>query len=137
MENKYFTPDIEDIRVGYEYEYLSGHPQEEGNTSWNKWTLDKGDPFIGWRLDGFKRLIEQKMIRTPFLTKEQIEAEGWNFLGDELYTRMDDGHEISCELHPINRIHIYYLENNEVDSRFFGECKDINTFRQIQKLLKI
>ena len=25
MENKYFTPDMEDIRVGYEYESLRNH----------------------------------------------------------------------------------------------------------------
>jgi hypothetical protein len=67
IEVEYYTPDIEDIRVGYECEWIH---------------LDKG-----W----IKGVISEKILndvfgflfinkiekRTPYLTKEQIEAEGW------------------------------------------------------------
>jgi hypothetical protein len=58
MENdKYFTPDIEDLRVGYECDLLGSKIVIE----------DRHD------LD----LSFDHPLRTPYLTKEQIEAEGW------------------------------------------------------------
>ena len=130
---KYFTPDITDIRVGYECE----RQDLEGN--WQP--LKMPSIFIprcvtdyntghGWIVD--------KKIRVPYLTKEQIEAEGWKWREElEEFTKYDEGHECVVVLLPEHRVHIYYYEPNELDTRFWGECKDINTFRYITKLLGI
>ena len=69
MENKYFTPDITDIRVGYEAEFdLAGFGKEG-------WQFVK---FQG--VDKAVRCYHEKgLYRVPYLTKEQIEAEGWEF----------------------------------------------------------
>jgi len=66
---KYYVPDIEDIRVGYECEAnlrLVGSSQDEWRT-----TIMKG---IGQDVIHYH---SQGVYRTPYLTKEQIEGEGW------------------------------------------------------------
>ena len=79
MENKYYTPDIEDIRVGYECEifnpantdpFILGHYYD----SWDKITIHRVNMYD----------VGRKEFRTPYLTKEQIEAEGWIHIGGKL-----------------------------------------------------
>jgi hypothetical protein len=128
MENKYFTPDIEDIRVGYECEVkvVSGDREK-----WQRTVLEWYDVEVLVHLWA-KRQAE---YRVPYLTKEQIEAEGWvvdydfHMLTGAAYKR--DG----FELHHIGRT-IKVWKPNHFGS-FAGECKDINTFRYICKLLGI
>lgn len=132
MENKYFTPEITDIRVGYEAEFnLAGFGKE------------------GWKFVKFKGVDEavrcyheQGFYRTPYLTKEQIEAEGWQ------PTVASGGYEYRYKNYYMFLSKIYNKENipiininienlNTQDDIFQGECKDINTFRYICKLLNI
>jgi hypothetical protein len=158
MENKYFKPDIENIRVGYECECLwcCQDPRpwlpiiitEEDNMD------TKSLPFgieVVWRL-------QEGEIRTPYLTKEQIEAEGWkfwqtnricNWYKREMFDWSDKargfyGYVIygMTLLHDPekNKIKIWFdfTGGTPEDSCMFeGECKDINTFRTICKLLNI
>ena len=145
MENKYFTPNIEDFHIGYEYE------QALIDCSW----------FItGWE----KRIIDEqsnlKLIkeysffqRVPYLTKEQIEAEGWTSFITEyendivtekmIYTffKEDRNYMLGCNFNT-NKITLIIKDPSLVldyytEPTFRGECKDINTFRKIIKLLKI
>lgn len=146
MENKYFTPDIEDIRVGYEceifwnYNYL---PENE----WCKVKALEGST-EDFDLYDFSSRIKKNEIRTPYLTKEQIEVEGWRFEGGQLVSwgarefRIDINEHswYECTLYPDvhNVIITRYDVNGDDDNQLFnGECKDINTFRYICKLLKI
>lgn len=139
--NKYFTPDISDIRVGYECEYL-----HEGGI----WL-----PGFGLESGGFPSLVEIKnrginILRVPYLTKEAIEKEGWGnyrksidaWFEKEGIILREDGHHFSkiklqygfhdCRL----KITPVFVSGDE-ECFFEGECKDINTFRYILKLLKI
>ena len=61
-ENKYFTPDIEDIRVGYECEEGSWDSKEDKRI-WHKYI---------WPGDRAPDDIEYYAFQTPYLTKEQI-----------------------------------------------------------------
>ena len=67
MENKYFTPDIEDICVGYEYEQLI-------NQVWTKEVFAKGSylPENIDLLNWIHSCVLSKKIRVPYLTKEHI-----------------------------------------------------------------
>ena len=137
-EDKYFTPNIEDIRVGYECEYLFGG--ENGI-----WTNG-----FGLGSAGFPELWEikanPKILRVPYLTKEQIEAEGWK-LPDSMVT--SDTNDIWGTITPLikrtNGNVLYcrqfgtYIKLSQYGGGilFMGECKDINTFRYICKLLNI
>jgi hypothetical protein len=151
MENKYFIPKIEDIRVGYECEI-----QVYGEDRWLKTIFSTLD---------FKSVLNKhgdiysipEYIRVPYLSKEQIEAEGWKFdsernslfLGEQQkFIKMIDEvlnyeltkfgttiliQKVYPNMHNANGEEFEYKSN----ILFFGECKDINTFRYICKLLNI
>jgi len=135
MKEKYFSPPIEDLRIGYEYDLLGTKIIIE-----NRYDLD---------------LAFDQPLRVPFLTKEQIENEGWlsayipniTTEDDELqegYAKYTDS-RISYNLfYNKNKLFIYkqmvYNEmsgNWTADILYDGECKSINEFRYICKLLKI
>jgi hypothetical protein len=152
MENKYFTPDIEDIRVGYECEiwWCCGEPRE-----WVKTiaTLEDEEEYAKLTVSDIALRIGHGDVRVPYLTKEQIEAEGW----ENIAVYRDGGTTIfliknskcSYELTFRGRAHltpsdkITITEIRETPDRpvrvniFTGECKDINTFKKIIKLLGI
>ena len=143
MENKYFTPDIEDFHVGYEYEYEDIIPS--GSSDYFKSVISKPSE-IEHLFQGFDVGMR---IRVPYLTREQIEAEGWY--------KINNNYPIQTFKHPIN-VNVEVIYNYDTNylfitipgkimftepkieyraSKFSGECKDINTFRKICKLLEI
>lgn len=132
--NKYFTPDIEDLHIGYECEiYAQNTDKLIRKVSWHTVTVHFSpmmSKHVG--LNQVPRLSKTKHIRVPYLTKEQIEAEGWKHYGKNCF---ELNPRWFCSWYPEkNRLDIYDEEN---DKNFAGECKDINTFRKICKLLGI
>ena len=137
MENKYFTPDIEDFYVGVVYEKFSqglqidefGRFLPEGirddEVKWRECTIKYPSDILHVSI-----ALNKETIRVPYLTKEQIEAEGWE------YVNMD-----MCWIK--NGIELYLEKDNKIEILkqpnflYQGECKDINTFRKIIKLLGI
>jgi hypothetical protein len=136
MENKeskeqtvtsaYYTPDITDLHVGYECEkfsHLSG----------------KNEPFI---IDVFRlnEIMDEELndyrehhLRTPYLTTEQIESEGWE-------EREQKEGEIKfwkpCFVKgPYQLFFHKRLEISGPNISYLGECKSINEFRKIIKWL--
>jgi hypothetical protein len=137
---KYFVPEISDFCIGYEYEQLVTPLSESLSKSEPEWMKCKfPDPFT---IDRILLLYERKeQLRVSYLTKEQIEAEGWkhdkkhndvkHFYKNEIYLRLYIGyHHEEIIFHNISIF-------NENGVLFRGECKDINTFRKIIKLLGI
>lgn len=132
-QKKYFTPSIEDIRVGYEaeanWEY---YRNPDGTKSSNP---DGWKPLVFKGVDEAVRKYHQLgMYRIPYLTKEQIEAEGWEQRGDERYFYKNN-YLIFYQFHS-KRLWVTF-QDPKLDKLFIGECKDINTFRYICKLLNI
>lgn len=135
---KYFTPSIEDIRVGYECEshetsFDRDRPGPEYNYDrWVPCRLSLDD--VIYILSYQKNKLGGNGLRVPYLTQEQIESENWGYMG---------GHYIKNEwsLQVWNWRDSIWLYINELDVEeniiYWGECKDINTFRQIMKLLGI
>lgn len=145
-ETKYFTPSIEDIRVGYECDYSIG-----GN--WKKTIFTQNDVYDYMGLAG-----GYGQIRVPYLTKEQIEAEGWKpldklspftgkpykwqkVIGEKETGVFNEDHIYTLEFEPLSHLTIH-LEWESSWMRFegnifVGRCPDINTFRYICKLLGI
>lgn len=128
-ENKYYTPNIEDFYIGYEFEF-QGVPEgwhkmilsEENDSKTMKYHIET--KMLRWN-------IENKSIRVSYLTKEQIENEGW--INDtELSTIFYKGGYL-LKLFTKNKIVIL----NPSESLFNGECLSINEFRTICKLLNI
>lgn len=141
---KYYTPAIEDIHVGYECEIKSFEEDEK----WIKVifsTPDLTPPLNKMVTDQGEIYFVPNSLRTPYLTKEQIEAEGWvEHNGQDFIVAV--GYEF-------NRIPFskgdYRLDYNyELQilaiSKFsdflfcyYGKCPSINELRVICKLLDI
>lgn len=129
---KYFTPSIEDIHVGYECEVKD--PIGFHEELWQKQILDKN-------ILGYFQGNWEHVVRVPYLTKEQIEKEGWKEVppitgkgtGEAWFRKNRDYILYNYTAHKL-------LVTGEVhpdDLVYDGECKDINTFRKICKLLNI
>lgn len=126
MENKYYTPDIEDFYIGYECELLY--------EDWEK------SIYSTTHVDFFniEHLIKLNRVRTSFLTKEQIEAEGWTFVKERDAFKKNDG---------LYKCYMNYFSNSNGSSMtihdghgstyYDGECKSVNEFRRIEKWLGI
>ncbi len=143
-ESKYYTPDISDIRFGYEYEQLMGSPFED-NSNWAKCTFPK-DPFIGDRLIAFSKVIETGIIRTPYLTNKQIQVEGWEiegiYPGDKVlfikygHESKKWGYELIYNNTALKITKFWTIWPEEKMLRetvFRGICKSINELRVITK----
>ena len=136
MEDKYFTPDIEDLKVGYECEldYYTVTATSH-NQGWRNYIINRDVDF-----QTMFKAIDSKKIRTPHLTKEQIEAEGWKETSKCNYEKIDSNitsyygndHYLWI-MHPATTV----LGEKYLANSFKGECKSINEFRYICKLLKI
>jgi hypothetical protein len=138
--NKYFIPDVEDIRVGFVAEWL-----QEIDTPSEHWDLKTLQHF---NLTEAARLMEfnkKSVVRVPFLTKEQIEKEGWREIHDEEYIKelpVEDGEPSkiwwfnnNANADYISKFEFRHRGRSEV--RFWGECKSINEFRTLCKWLNI
>lgn len=151
-DQKYFTPDIEDIKLGYELETCYLKP------GWEKYIVTKEN--INWFLESWIGDAYDTEFRVPYLTKEQIESRGWvSAILQDLWVKVDGSkgvygfkknieqgfntgtnYELTYDerfYHVKIHIHNYgswSMNNYDV---FNGECKDINTFDYIMKLLKI
>jgi hypothetical protein len=125
--SKYFTPDIEDIRVGYECEFagwMEGHKPS--------FTVGQGN------ITSVLRDI--KVLRVPYLTPEQIEAEGWIPHWSFKDTVFDKGRYRISLLDKVKRI--WWISEKDIEygysNRIYaGLIPSINEFRTINKLLKI
>jgi hypothetical protein len=125
MENKYFTPDIEDMHAGYECELLI----------YAKWEPNTIKPYTA--LKSVVKCIKDQVIRVPYLTKEQIEAEGWKLLSEDKYLQFIKPDYSISYVEKLHLLIVIALEEKQSDVKYSGTCKDINTFRKIIKLLGI
>lgn len=125
FKKKYFTPEIEDIRVGYQC------------------ILPNSNKLLKLIYKDIENIyvskIDLKQIKVPYLTKEQIEAENWKPVGfkkDRFFKMIDYGYgEVEVIIELLDNNIIMISSNRSVV--FSGKCKDINTFRYITKLLNI
>jgi hypothetical protein len=140
-DNKYFIPEVEDLRVGYECEINSGllPGLSEG---WNPTSL-KSIGAISYYLN-----YGNNMIRVPHLTKEQIEAEGWKIeqeyrSGELIFMKgtKDDGYELlfggTNSIIVITKVWSAHGDTYLRDKIFRGSCRDINDLRYVSRLLEI
>ncbi len=137
MENKYYSPEIEDIRVGYECEFQI----DKKNNVWRPFTFKKSDLFECAICNGEKVNEKNCELRTPFLTKEQIEGEGWNYVetlnneGNPLFFKKD---KLVLIYWNTTRKTMMYVDDYPREHMLFrGVIPSINEFRTIIKLLNI
>lgn len=84
MENKYYTPTIEEFHVGFEYEYCS---IEDTKPIWTKDSFGKIITSTTMLEFQFKR-----GVRVKYLDREDIESLGWNYDKDVQITDLPNGY---------------------------------------------
>jgi len=152
MESAYFTPEIEDFYVGYEFQCkVYGEEDEWVNCIYSRPTDEV------FCKDSDDNIWVNDSIRVPYLTKEQIEAEEWKYyqtIPDSIFSKSYVEYYKDVELFKVvisisETSHYLTIEkvfqNVQVgnglqefrNTIYNGECKDINTFRKICKLLRI
>lgn len=143
MENKYFTPNIEDLHVGYECKIKE--VVEDSNTR-SGYNLEWVPYIIGVNNIGTSDIkVSSGSIRTPYLSKEQIANEGWKIIRNDIkpapykvdwvVARKGDYELcINLAMHDIMHMEINKTKHSVL---YRGECKSINELRTIFKFLKI
>jgi hypothetical protein len=137
QESKYFTPNIEDIHVGYECQCFN---IETGQ--WADYTIDSNEDLFDFMDDmSLEYHLSEDNIRVPYLTAEQIVKAGWIHIYDDFtfgkfiklgpvgYEMFYDYNDHSMDIDDVD------LQDVHIDL-FQGTCKDINTFKKIFKLIK-
>jgi hypothetical protein len=151
MENKYFIPTKEDIRIGYECEI--DFAQKVKGDNWQPYTIGEGYEDVSLnrvvqeaRYD-HDPFFQESRIRVPYLTREQIEADGGVFIGG--YTPMlsrrseyDLGKYHRLEYsEETKKATIYsrdeFGEFTAHGVKYSGFIPSINELRYISKLLEI
>lgn len=134
-EQQYFIPVIEDICSGYEYQVNDKYGKDgdwKTTTEFsNAYDFDDNPHYA------IMKDIEVGRIRVSYLTREQIETEGWEFdvTITQASSRFFKGNYGLFFNKENQRIRVWVVKNQI--QIFDGKCKSINEFRTIQKLLEI
>lgn len=139
-DKRYYTPNIEEFHVGFEYEMNNGHEwtaQVFPNPWWN-------DGAMGG-INSLSKAIISDIIRVKHLDHEDIVSEGW---GNCVVTMLDDTEKFGwCKMHYMlieyDEQYIVYenaTENKSVASSnivFNGTIRNRSELRLIMKMLGI
>lgn len=153
-ENKYYTPSIEEFRVGFEYEYTTIGTVEVNP---NRFITTPGKTWLkeivteDFKFEDIRRSIFFKTIRVKYLDKEDIEGLGFKYssnyadfpkLGfleeskvftDKLqYLLYYDPTNLQCKIE-----RIYNCGTGEDDFLFNGTIKNISELKVLLKQLGI
>lgn len=114
MKDKYYTPSIEEFRVGFEYEL-----QNIENAQWRKVTCRQGFGAFDDDIDD----LEEGRIRVKYLDEEDLYSLGFEY----------NGEPAGCKFRFKSKKILYPL-NSEFDHRFFLELSsDLDIFRIFQR----
>jgi len=135
-DQKYFVPDISDLRVGY-----TCNIRRSADSEWTMWL------YIAKKtVSSACELLERGDLRVPYLTPEQIQKEGWiwafdggtiDHQGNPMMVFKKPKLLLSYKCTDITLQDVCIEKNYGNGVLYRGECRDINTLRYIQKLLNI
>lgn len=153
MEDKYYIPKIEDLHVGYECELELPITHMFDEYKWKSVILNEADNFNFESPAFVYTCLSCERLRTLYLTKEQIEAEGWEYLEHEdknwLEFRrskkrlgispIDDAYFMVIYTPSVTKLLVVmrYISTGEEEAYYDGECKSVNEFRKILGYLGI
>ena len=98
---KYYTPDISEFYVGFEYEFLNGDQWEPDEISYKDFSVDNSDGYENWFDEISKGLRD---VRVKYLDVEDIKSFGFthtaslkgyqeNFRIEKLFRRLNEEHD--------------------------------------------
>lgn len=138
MENKYYTPTIEEFHVGFEYE-VSDLSDNGKDWTWRKQVFD-GEETRTYFIDE----LNKKEIRVKHLDREDIESLGWVFQkqhpGTEHCEFEREYNFLEVDFNFRNSIWLrIYDQDDDGDetNAFSGEIKNKSELKRLMKQLKI
>jgi|GEM_PF-2743819 len=145
-DKRYYTPTLKDFSYGLIYQIQSSSltPSED---DWSDLIYDEGNDEMSFSTIG--GLIREGNIRVQYLSKEDIVSCGWTYK-EQMESPMffDFGERYRMCYYDGNgtvRIRIYDKQTStnwhkikgEEEQLFYGECKNISTFKTLMKQLGI
>ena len=138
MENKFYTPKIDEFFVGFEYEHYLTPSEYIDGTGWLR-CIFPNDPFVG---SGILRMKSFENIRVKYLDKEDIESFGFKLKVENKY-----GITFANELYSIvysklknNHVEVFLIQPyiNESDGlKFSGIIKNKSELKKLLIQLEI
>ena len=124
--DKYYTPEIEEFHIGFEYEYEDIN-ESGSTTSWYKTVVKENECYI---IDQHLKYSDDLNLRVKYLDKEDIESLGFKFKTD-LYVKDN----LTLQVHK-DSITIKYYDNFNNEWRTRVEQIVIKNKSELVKLLK-
>lgn len=146
MENKYYTPSIEEFHVGFEYEYNSNRVwlHELTNGKWFKQTFDFCTTLDGDSIPSeVNSMLDRGEIRVKYLNQSDMDSLGFEFMKSEneifeTYLLRGDHYDTSILKSPKDFIMVSRAKDLE-DSDFKGSVifnGKIKNKSELKRLLK-
>lgn len=89
MENRYYTPDLEEFHPGFPYEYRTTRSLLFFDNSNGEWKYERFDARSnqegGTEISDIEYLIEGKNIRVKHLDQKDIESLGWEKIREDTF----------------------------------------------------
>jgi hypothetical protein len=158
QQNKYYTPDISELHVGYELEVEDFNQGHENGVQWIKTVIKHGGNyerntheqiFDSTTIQGIEARNDvyiRNTYRTKYLDQSDIESCGWIKDWDQnssysdcykLITKSDISGQSDDEWVLWQYDKIVSISNELSNRCFDGECKSINELRKIMEWLNI
>lgn len=134
MENKYYTPSIEEFHVGFEFEAINTVSNLPNKDKWESFEMGLG---LGEQWTRIENYINSNLIRVKFLDKEDIESLG--FVIDpsgERYFELDD-YQLNLDIHPVYNVTIFTDKYGDTRMVFQGTIKNKSELKQILKMIGV
>lgn len=129
----YFTPEIEDLRIGYECEvYDQASTKLIKDIRWHRVIIDKSYTNAGETIafNSVLKYLKKECIRVRYLDEEILIDNGWYPVDD---IRFPEYVKDQFRLELLGERTIAISKNENI--LFCGKCRDINTLRYISKLI--
>lgn len=148
MENKYYTPTIEEFHIGFEYEYRNGDEWKKDILSEFSEEMTPGTLFCN--IDGTLTDEGKASVRVKYLDKDDIESLGWKFndnmsvVSQLYYLYEKDGYDLSVWYRKEGLLLVIRKVNKSSDnivvhshSIFYGYIKNKSELKVLLKQLGI
>lgn len=144
MENKYYTPSIEEFNVGFRYEWRFD-PKEFWKSGEATWIKKEYNQCFIENPDTPCQNINENDIRVKYLDREDIEELGWCFVREIFNSKLDE------YVHPnegesgrtlrvykdINDFIKYGVDIGIGYMDFYGESYNIKNYNELKKVMEL
>lgn len=124
---KYYTPEIEEFYVGFEYEVLDPDTKE-----YYKWVIsDKNELW--------EAFDEYPLVRVKYLDQSDIESLGWihdQYAGDGTHVLNFKHNDWFLNFWHNSSNPLVEIGRDDYDTGFFGHCKNISELKRILKQIE-